>query len=280
MVYNRNINSARIEKEVNNKMNNTKCSVCGGDLIRDYAAGICRCAHCGNSRPIGDIEAGYKDFAHITEKLAKAETLIGEGDVSAKQAEEAILLYKSAAAACTSRSYADMAAELRAECKSGLAKAEKLKDYAQAKNYFEKKAYDKALKIFESLGEYRDCGIFAARCRDELAAAKKRRIPYAVIVGMILPAILFFFLMERFDISIPLCIAVFAAAAAALAYAVYLNGVLSVIVEIASFIMLVPLLIFTVLVYIFNIQAGLAAGIAIGAPLAVTIAVVVLSERQ
>ncbi len=261
-------------------MDAKKCSICGGDLIRDYATWTCRCGHCGSSRPLSDSEPECREFSHIAEKLAKADSIINTANIEIKQAEEAVLLYKSAAAACTSRDHADIAAELRQFCKDRAEKAETLKNYIRAKSYFEKKAYAKALKGFEPLKNYRDSEALAQSCRTELAAAQKRRIPYAIIIGMILPAILFFFLKEKTDISIPLCALIFFSASACLAYAVYLNGIMSVIVEVTSFIMLVPLLIFTVLIYIFHIKAGPAAAIAIGVPLIFAVGAVLLSERQ
>ena len=261
-------------------MDKLKCDICGGDLIRDYTAGLCRCGHCGNSWPLNEKDARCADFSHITQKLAKAESLLSGGDISVKRAEEAILLYKSTAAACTSQNAADIAAEIRQLCKEGVEKAEVICSYLKAKEYMEKKAYDKALKIFDTIKDYRDSQHLASDCRAMLAAAKKRRIPYAAAIGMVLPAILFFYLKENHDISIVLCLLVFILASAALGYAVYLNGVLSVIVEVASFAMLVPLLIFTVLVYIFHIKTGLAVGIAIGLPLALTLIAVIISERQ
>lgn len=261
-------------------MTTLKCNICGGDLIRDYSAGLCRCGHCGNSRPLAEAEEGYKDFAHIIEKINKADSLTEGPDVGLKQAEEAVLLYKSAAAACTSQRYSDMSAEIRDLCKVRLEKAEKLKKYAQAKNYFDKKAFKKALNGFEQLKEYRDSDILAAACRDKLAEAQKKRIPYAAAVGPILPAILFFILIENTDMSLAACVLIFAALAAVLGYAVYLHGVFSAIIEVLSFVMLVPLLIFTVLVYLFHLSTGLSAGLSIGIPLALAIVIIVFTERQ
>ena len=227
-----------------------------------------------------ELESGYKDIEFIIEKINKAAGLMDGENVGVKQAEEAILLYKSAAAACSVRQNADMSEEIRSFCQKGIEKAEKCKNYAQAKQYFEKKVYDKALKGFEQLKDYRDSEKYADKCFAELKLIQKKRIPYSVIVGMILPAILFFFLKEKADISIGLCMLIFVGVSALFGYAVYRNGVLSMLIEIASFAMLLPLLIFIVLVYVFHVAAGTAAVIAVGAVIALAAAVLFITERN
>ena len=97
---------------------------------------------------------------------------------------------------------------------------------------------------------------------------------------MIIPAIVSLFLKERFGMPVGLTIPVFLLGAAGLGYAVYLDGVLSIVVEIASFLLLVPLLLFLVLAYVFHVSTGPAAGIAVGVPLGIVIIMAVLAERE
>ena len=256
-----------------------KCMICGGDLANDYLLGSCVCENCGNKWSLEDLEPTYKQYIHIIEKLNTANDLLAGENAGVKQAEQAVLLYKSAAAECINHT-TDIGSDLMELCKNGQERAGLIKAYAGAKSHFDKKAYDKALAEFEKLNGYKDSEEMVTKCREQIVLARKRRIPYAVIVGMILPAILFFFMKEKGDVSMALCLLVFIAASAGLGYAVYLNGALSVVVEVLSLIMLVPLLIFTVLVYVFHISTGLAAGLAVGVPFVIVVLIMIFAERQ
>ncbi|MBR6400181.1 MAG: hypothetical protein IKS17_03015 [Firmicutes bacterium] len=256
-----------------------KCMICGGDLANDYLTGVCVCENCGNRWSLEDLDADYKEYIHIIEKLNKANELLAQDAPGVKQAEEAAILYKSAAAECVHRS-SETAEDLMRLCKDGQSRAGQIKAYAAAVAHYEKKAYAKALAEFEKLGGVKDADKMAQKCRVELAAAGKRRIPYAVTVGMIIPAIVFFVLKERADVSIALCVLIFIAASALLGYAVWRNGVWSMIIEILSFVLLVPLLLFVVLAYVFKLSTGLAAGLAVGIPVVLVIIIAFFAERQ
>ena len=255
-----------------------KCTICGGDLANDYLLGACVCENCGNRWSLEELVPTYKQYTHIIEKINSANDLIA-AQAGVKQAEQALLLYKSAAAECVKHTD-DISNDLMELCRDGQAKAAQIKDYAAAKSHFEKKAYAKALAEFEKMQGVKDADELAQKCREEIAAARKRRIPYAIAVGVVIPAILFFVLKEKADISIALCTLIFIAGSAGLGYLVYLNGVWSMIVEILSFILLVPLLLFVVLAYVFHLSTGLAAGLAVGIPLVIVVIIAIFAERQ
>lgn len=255
-----------------------KCKICGGDLFNDLLIGVCVCENCGNRWPLAELLPDYKEYSRIIEKLNRAKELLADRE-DAVLAGQAILLYKSAAMECVK--YSDeIAAELLRLSKEGQTRAEQVKHYATAKAHFEKGAFRKALSEFEKVKGMKDADEMIGRCQEEIVAARKRRIPYAVFIGMIIPAIVCLFLKERFGFPIGLAIPLFLAGTAGLGFAVYLDGTLSVIVEIASFLLLVPLLLFLVLAYGFHMSAGPAACIAVGVPLGIVVTMAVLAERE
>ncbi len=259
-------------------MPSLRCKICGGDLANDYLIGACVCENCGNRWSIAELVPNYKDYSFVVEKLNRANELLAD-DEDAVQAGQALLLYKSAAMECVKHSD-EIASELMRLSKEGQARAEQMKHYALGKAHFEKQAYRKALSEFEKVRGVKDADEMIAKCQEGVAAARKKRIPYAVFIGMIIPAIVSLFLKERFGMPVGLTIPVFLLGAAGLGYAVYLDGVLSIVVEIASFLLLVPLLLFLVLAYVFHVSTGPAAGIAVGVPLGIVIVMAVLAERE
>ncbi len=259
-------------------MPSLKCKICGGDIANDYLIGACICENCGNRWSMAELVPNYKDYSFVVEKLNRANELLADKE-DAVQAGQAILLYKSAAMECVKHSD-EIASDLMRLSKEGQARAERAKHYATAKAHFEKEAFRKALSEFEKVKGMKDADEKIEQCLAEIAAARKRRIPYAIVVGMIIPAIACLFLKEKLEVPVGLTIPAFLAGTAGLGYAVYLDGTLSVIVEIASFLLLVPLLLFLVLAYGFHVSTGLAAAIAVGVPLGIVILLAVLAERE
>ena len=92
--------------------------------------------------------------------------------------------------------------------------------------------------------------------------------------------ILFFVLKEKTDISIAAALAAALTAAGLDIFVIYRGGALATLLEILSYILLVPLLIFALLAYVFHLSTALSLGIAIGAPLIIVILLAVLAERE
>ena len=50
-----------------------KCSVCGGDIVNNYLAGLSQCANCGNRWNIADVVPDYGKYSRrVTPKLHQA----------------------------------------------------------------------------------------------------------------------------------------------------------------------------------------------------------------
>lgn len=255
-----------------------KCKICGGDLANDYMLGACVCENCGNRWSLADLIPNYKDYSRIIEKLNKAKELLADGADEA-QSGQALILYKSAEADCLKFTDA-IASDLLKLCNKGQEDAKTAKIYASGKSYLEKENFRKAFSEFEKIRGYKDTEILIPQCEEGIKIQRKKRIPYAVIVGMILPAILGFFLHEKAGLNIPLSILVFAAGSALLFFVIYMEGTLSVIVEIFSFLLSVPLILYMILAYGFHMAPGTAVKLAVGIPVAVVAVIAVLAERK
>ena len=264
--------------EQNIKPVSMKCKICGGDLANDYMLGACVCENCGNRWSLADIIPNYKDYSRIIEKINKAKEMLADG-ADTSQAGQALILYKSAEADCL-RFSDSIASDLLKLCNAGQEEAKKAKTYASGKSYLEKENYIRALSEFNKVKGYKDTDLLIPQCEEGVKVQRRKRIPYAVIVGMIIPAILGFFLHEKAGLNIPLCILVFLAGSALLSFVIYLEGVLSIIVEILSFLLSVPLLLYMILAYGFHMAPGAAVKLAIGIPVAVVAVIAVLAERK
>ncbi len=97
---------------------------------------------------------------------------------------------------------------------------------------------------------------------------------------MILPLILALVLYEKVGLHIGICIPIFLVLSAAAAFAVYLEGAVSIIIEILSFVVSVPLFLFLVLAYGFNMETLTALKVAVGVPLLIVVVIAVLAERK
>ena len=177
-----------------------RCKICGGNLANDYFAGACRCENCGNKWNLSDLVPNYKDYQKIIEKLNRAAEMLDNADDPAK-AGQAFLMYKSTAAACMDHTDA-VGADLMRLCKEGQDKAVLVKHYTTGKSYLEKDNCRKALAELEKVKGFRDADILAEQCREKAAIEKKKRIPYAVIIGMIIPAVACILLKEKAGLPI------------------------------------------------------------------------------
>lgn len=255
-----------------------RCKICGGSLANDYIAGACRCENCGNKWNLSDLVPNYKDYQKIIEKLNRAAEMLDNADDPAK-AGQAFLMYKSTAAACMDHTDA-VGADLMRLCKEGQDKAVLVKHYTTGKSYLEKDNCRKALAELEKVKGFRDADILAEQCREKAAIEKKKRIPYAVIIGMIIPAVACILLKEKAGLHIAACIPIFLILSAGFGFVVYLENAWSVIVEILAFLSAVPLILFVILAYGFHMSVAMSAWIAIGVPVGLLVLFAVLAERK
>ena len=226
--------------ELNAKPVSMKCKICGGDIRNDYLAGSCRCENCGNRWNLSDLVPNYKDYQRIVEKLKRAAEILDTADDPA-EAGQALLTYKSAAHDCIDHTDV-IGADLMRLCKEGQEKAVKLKHYTSGKSYMNRENYRKALSEFEKISGFRDVEILSEQCRERAVIQRRKRIPYAIVIGMIIPAIISIFLREKTGLPLAACIPIFIAGSVGLFFAVYFEGVLSIIVEILSYLSAVPLI--------------------------------------
>lgn len=248
-----------------------KCKVCGGDIVRDYMAGTCVCAHCGNKWPMEEMVPDYRNHKRAIELMTKAnEILIGKPDVAS--AGQVKLLYKRAIVDCTEHPSA-ISAELIKLCNDGLAKTRHFEIYARGKNFFDKQNFRQAMSEFKKIPDYRDVQEMIPVCEKEILVSRRKHIPLAILVGMVLPAIIAIVLSEKVGLPIAVCIPVFIVLSAATAYAVYLEKTLSVVIIVLSFICAVPLILFMILAYGFHMETRTAAIVAVVSPIAIILCV-------
>ena len=255
-----------------------RCKICGGKLVNDWLNGVCVCENCGNKWALSDMIPGFADYSRAVEKIKRAKELLNDTD-SPASAGQALVLFKSAEADCTKFNDA-YGAELIAICKEGRTQAQVIGHYSSAKNYFEKENYRRARDEFKKAEGFKDSEEYLPKCEEGIKAQRRKRIPYSVIIGMILPLILALVLREKVGLHIGICIPVFLVLSAAAAFAVYLEGSVSIIIEILSFVVSVPLLLFLILAYGFNMATMTALKIAVGAPLLIVVVIAVLAERK
>ena len=255
-----------------------RCKICGGKLVNDWPGGACVCENCGNKWALSDMIPNLSDYSRAIDKIKRAQELLSDTD-SNTSAGQALVLFKAAESDCNKIGDA-FSAELSALCKKGKEQAGIIGHYASAKSYFAKENYIKAEAEFKKTGGFKDTAEYLLKCEDGIKIQRKKRIPYALIIGCILPVILAIVLHEKAGLHVGLCIPVFLLTAAGAAYAVYLEGTLSIIIEILSFVVSVPLLLFVVLAYGFGMEVMTALKIAVGVPLLIVVVIAVLAERK
>lgn len=254
---------------------NLKCKVCGGEIRNDYLSGTCKCAHCGNKFSMDNVIPEYEKYSNAIEMIKKATNLLsGKPDVT--NIAQAKLLFQQASAMCFHTD--PISTDLLKISKAGIKDAEDLRHYAMACNYFDKKSYRQALTEFEKIPGFRDTDEKIRECQEFAQKEKKKHIPFAIIIGLIIPTLLGVLMKEKLGMPLYIIIPVCIVLAAGCSYALYLEGILATIIIVLSLLSAVPLIIFMILAYGFHMEPGPAAGIAIGVPVAFAIAVAANSK--
>lgn len=267
-----------MSETVNVKPLSLKCKICGGNLVSDYLSSSCICENCGNKWAMTDMIPNIGEYSHITDKIRRALDMLTDYEDSVKLSQ-ALGLFKSAEEDCLKEAN-EVSSDLLRICKEGEEQISTFKHYSSGKNYYKKRNYYKARPEFEKVKDYKDSSVYIEKCDTQIAASRKKRIPFAVIVGMILPAVLSLFLHEAFGIHLAICIPVFLIISGLLAYGIYRGGTLSIILEIVSFLLVVPLILFSIMVYGIHMDKSLSLKIAIGVPAALVVLFVILSETK
>ncbi|MBO7565317.1 MAG: hypothetical protein J6T40_10830 [Clostridiales bacterium] len=255
-----------------------KCKICGGELRNDYLGGFCVCAHCGNKWSIQDLVPDYGKYSRVIEKMNRAKQLLDENPDPATMGQ-ARLMYKTAALECASFMDA-VGSDLQKNCIEGQKRADDLGTYAKAKSFYDKKSYSRALVEFRKVPDLLDAPALIAECEKGVVKERKKRIPYAIIVGLILPTILCIALYEKFSFPLYFGIPIGLVLAAGLAFVIYRDGAIATIIQILSFVSAVPLIIFLILAYGFHMETGPAAMTAIGVPIAVVVALGLMPDHK
>ena len=261
-------------------MDDNKCRICGGDLANDYISGTCFCTHCGNKSPLAEADAHYADYEHIIKQLKSAEAADMSGKNDLKLTEQALLMYKNALTACSLSKPMPQVEEIKKLCREKADICALRRKYLAAKEHFENKAYSKAYDELKELKDYEDAEELIAKCGEEIEKERKKRIPYSIGVGLILPAILFFFLREKYDVALAPIFAVSLIAAGLDIFVIYRGGALAALVEVLSFVLLVPLLLFALLAYVLHLPVKTAAVAAVVLPVVIAVIVVIIAERD
>lgn len=249
---------------------NLKCRVCGGEIRNDYLSATCVCANCGNKWPMQEMLPDYQTHASAVEKIKQARCLMKEKPDVTKISQAKLLLHQ----ASTECLHPDpVSAELLKTCKDGIKETDDLRHYAVALSHMDKKNYRQALSELERIPNFRDSSKLIEDCKVLAVKDKKKHIPIAIVIGLVIPIVIGVLLYEKTPVPIwgiiPICLAL----AAGCSYAVYLENTLSVVIIVLSFLSAVPLILFVILAYGYHMDTGPAATIAIGAPLALVIGV-------
>lgn len=255
-----------------------RCKICGGTLVNDWLGGACVCENCGNKWSLSDMVPNFSDYSRVIEKIKRAKDLLNDTD-SAASAGQALVMFKSAESDC--RKFNDaVGAELAEVCKEGRAQASVTGHYATAKSYLAKENYRRARDEFMKADGFKDSEELLTKCEEGAKIQQRKRIPYAVIIGMILPLILSIFVHETAGLPLWSCVLIFIVCWAGAAFAVYLDGTISILIEIFSYVVSVPLLLDLILAYGFHMDHATALKISVGVPLLIVAVIAVLAERK
>ena len=248
-----------------------KCSICGGELQNDYLSGSCVCAHCGNKWDLQQMYPNLSSYNRTIEHIKRARELLNtKSDVAT--ITQAKLLFKGAAMECTGRTD-PIAADLLKLANEGQEEAEKVKHYSAATMYLEKKNFRKAVSEFKKIPGYKDVDVKMKEAQEGAIIERRKHIPIAILVGMIIPAILSILLKEKAGLPLAAVIPIFVVLTCAVSYAVYLEGTLATVIIVLSVLSAVPLILFMILAYGMHMDTGTAATISIVAPIALVAAV-------
>lgn len=255
-----------------------KCSICGGDLVSDYLAGVLVCEHCGNKWPIQKAIPDYSKYDRIISNIAKAnEILTSEQKIAS--ANEAKILFKQAIMECGNFND-EVTSDLVRKCEEGMREADLLAQYYKGKSAFDHKSYGNAISELNKVPGYRDSDELILRSKAELEARRKRQLPLTIILSMIIPLSITIALKEFAGWHIVICILIFLAGSTGLGYVMYQGKIPSLIIKIISFLAATPLILFCIFAYAFHLAPWLAALIAIGAPIVLFAVTCVLSETN
>ncbi|SDY03194.1 hypothetical protein SAMN02910264_01279 [Ruminococcaceae bacterium YAD3003] len=254
-----------------------KCKVCGGDIVNNYLGGTCVCANCGNKWAIADVIPNYEKYTRIIANIAKANEII-ESDTKVASANEAKLLFKTSVMECSKLNDA-VSADLIKICNDGLARAEKYAIYIKGKNFYEKQSWSSAAKELGRVPGYRDADAMVEICKEEIEKERKKQIPWAVVFSLIIPAAFGLFLREAFGCPWAVCIILFLLGSAGLGYVFYRGGVVSIILKVISFLAATPLIIYSLLAYVFHLPTVVSVIIAIVGPIVLFILFAQFTEQ-
>ena len=256
-----------------------KCKICGGDIVNNYLAGSCVCAHCGNKWSLEDMIPDYGKYSNVITKINRANDLL-ENNPNLSATEQARIQYQTAMVECENYSSDVIGSDLLKACKDGMEKTEKLRIYLKGKKFFDNKSYESALEEFKKIPGFRDVDEISEQCTVLVEKGKKTPIPLAVIFALIIPAILAIVLKEKVGMPLPAVIPIFLACSAGLGFVVYRGGVWSTVIKVASFLSAGPLILFMILAYGFHVPVVPSAIVAIGTPVVLLVLFGILAERK
>lgn len=159
------------------------CRMCGGELIHNYLEGTCVCANCGNKRSIAELYPNYAKYSNVIATITKANEILNSKTELAS-ADEANLLFKQAIVECTRLNDA-VYSDLVKICYEGQVKADMLEAYCRGKHFYENKSFASALNELEKVRGYRDADVMIERCKTELGASRKRRLPWIIVLAVL-----------------------------------------------------------------------------------------------
>lgn len=255
-----------------------KCSVCGGELKNDYLAGACVCAHCGNKWDLLELYPDFSKYTRIAERINRGKELLrSKSDLA--NANQANLLFKGAALELAGHTDA-IAADLLRLANEGQEEAEKVTHYSNAMMHFEKKNFRRAVSEFKKIPGYKDVDEKMKEAEAGAIIERRKHIPIAIFVGMIIPAVLSLLLKEKVGLPLAAVIPIFIVLTCAVSYAVYREGTLATVIIVLSVLSAVPLILFMTLAYGFHMDTRTAAITSIVAPVVVVVAVALKPDMK
>ena len=255
-----------------------KCKICGGDIANDYLVGSCVCTYCGNKWPLAELVPDYTKYSDAISKINRANDLLA-GEPRIETIEQAKLLFREASAACSAYT-GPIAADLMNVCRDGLATTDKIRTYIKAKKFYDKKSYSSAKSEFKKITGFKDSDALLKVCEEEIQKGRKKRIPLAVIVGMVIPAVLCVILKEVVGLPFLALIPIFLLGSAGVGYLIYRGGALAIVIDILSFLSAVPLTVFMILAYGLHVPTVPSAIIAVAGPIVLIAIFGIMVERK
>ena len=253
-----------------------KCKVCGGSIRSNYVAGTCYCENCGNRWNITEVVPNIDKYSKIISNITMViDTL--QGEPSRGTINEARLTLKTAIMDCKTIND-PISNDLIKICNENIAELDKLAIYVKGKKFLEDKSYRNARSEFAKLPGFRDIDALKEQCESGIKEERKKHIPWAVIFSWILPAILSLFLKEKCGLPLGAVIPIFIVCSAGLGYVLYIGGVWSIIIEIASFLLATPLIIYSILAYACHMAVVPSVVIAIVVPIVALVFFEMLSK--